>query len=238
MDIELQKENELIDQMFKVGAHYGFGKSRRHPSASSFIFGIKNRVEIFDLEKTSILLERAKIFAKELGKGGKTLLFVGSKHEAQDAIEKAAKRLSMPFVFNRWIGGTLTNFSVIRGRVEKLHKLLSEKEKGEHSKYTKKERILIDREVERLEKLFGGISNMAAKPHALFVVDPKHESTAIAEAKKTGIPVISLLGSDCDKGSIEYPIFGNDSSKSSISFFAEQVAESYESGKTATTNNS
>lgn len=220
-----------IDSMFTAGAHFAFSKSRRHPSVTPYIFGVKNKVEIFDLEKTSDLLNSAKEVMKALGKDSKTVLFVGGKSEARNAVKNGAMSLNMPFVDGRWIGGTLTNFGQIRKRVEKMEKLVSEKEKGELAKYTKKERLLIDREIANLERFFSGIVSMKDLPKALFVIDPKKEKIAVREAQDMGIPVIALAGSDCNLREITHPIVGNDASQTSIQFFVSEMTKAYSEGK-------
>jgi small subunit ribosomal protein S2 len=139
----------------------------------------------------------------------------------------------MPFVDGRWVGGTFTNFKEIRRRIDKFEKLQDEREKGELSKYTKKERLLIDREIDRLAHLFGGIVSVKEMPKALFVIDPKAEKNAVAEALQMNVPVIALAGSDCDISDIAYPIVGNDASQESIRFFANEIAKAYEEGKTS-----
>lgn len=222
-----------IESLFKAGAQFGFVKSRRHPTVKPFIFGVKNKTEIFDLEKTSVLLEKAKAFVASLAGEGKTILFVGGKAEARTAVEEAASSIGMPFVSSRWIGGTLTNFPEIKKRVEKLKTLTTEKERGELAKYTKKERILIDKEIEDLEKKYSGLGDMKDLPAALFVVDSKHEDIAVTEARKQGIPVIALCGSDCNLTKVDYPIVGNDSAKASVSFFAREIASVYKGAKKA-----
>ena len=222
-----QENNPMIDSMFKAGAHFGFSRTRRHPSTAPYIFGVKNKVEIFDLEKTSELLAKAKTFVASLGKEGKTILFVGGKSEARNAVKNGALSINMPYVDGRWIGGTLTNFPQIKKRVEKMERLISEKEKGELTKYTKKERLLIDREIANLERFFSGIVSMKDLPKALFVVDPKKEKTAVKEAQYIGIPVIAISGSDCNIKSIEYPIVGNDSSQTSIHYLTHEITKAY-----------
>ncbi len=224
-------DSTTIQEMFKAGAHFAFSKTRRHPSVSSYIFGVKNKVEIFNLEKTGIALADAKTFVESLAKDGKTILFVGGKSEARNSIKLGAMSINMPYVDGRWIGGTLTNFVQIRKRVEKMEKLVSEREKGELAKYTKKERLLIDREIANLERFFSGIVSMKDLPKALFVVDPKSEKTAVKEAQDIGIPVLALSGSDCNIKGINYPIVGNDASRSSISFFIQEIIKSYSKGK-------
>ncbi len=231
--IDSKINNTLIDSMFKAGAHFAFSKTRRHPTITPYIFGVKNKVEIFDLEKTSELLNKAKDFIISLAKENKTILFVGGKSEARNSIKNSALSINMPYVDGRWIGGTLTNFVQIRKRVEKLERLNSEKEKGELSKYTKKERLLIDREIANLERFFSGVVSMKELPKALFIVDPKKEKTAVKEARDMGIPVIALLGSDCNLKDVDYPIIGNDSSQMSINFFTQIISKTYFESKKA-----
>ncbi len=222
---------EAIDLMFKAGAHFAFSRSRRHPTLAPYIFGVKNRVEIFDLEKTKALLEKAKDFVRSLAREGKQMLFVGGKSEARDSLKAAALSLDMPYVADRWIGGTLSNFKEIRSRVEKLLDLTAKREKGELAKYTKKERLLIDRDIDKLNRFFSGLIPMKELPKALFVIDSKHEKIAVTEAKKTGIPVVALLGSDCDLKQVDYAIPGNDSAIGSIAFFVGQIVWAYKEGK-------
>lgn len=226
-----KSNNPVVDAMFAVGAHYGFIKSRRHPTIKQFIFGVKNKVEIFDLEKTEVQLVAAVEFIKKVAASGKQVIFVGSKSEARVAVKEAAERIAQPFVASRWIGGTFTNFDVIRKRVEKLLDLTNQKEKGELNKYTKKERVMIDREIERLNDLFGGITSVAHLPGAIFVVDPKKEHIAVAEAIERKIPVVALAGADCDVSNLTYPIVANDASVASVAFFADKIAEAYAEGK-------
>ena len=225
------KNDPIIEAMFKAGAHFAYSRSRRHPSAEPYIFGAKNRVEIFDLEKTKECLDKAKAFATSVAVANGQLLFVSGKNEALEAIKVGAESIGMPFVAGRWIGGTITNFAKIRSRVEKLNDLLSQKEKGELQKYTKKERLLIDKDIADLEKNFGGISPMKELPKAVFVVDSRKEHTVVAEAKKAGIPVISLSGSDCDMKETQFPIPANDSSMASIKYFVGEIVNAYKSAK-------
>ncbi len=224
---ETTKDNPKVNELFKAGAHFGFVKSRRHPTTTPFIFGIKNRVEIFNLEKTEPLLTSAIEFVKKLGEEKKTILLVGGKSEAKRAIVKAGEALNMPYVAGRWVGGTISNFGEIRKRIEKLLDLTSKREKGELSKYTKKERLLIDREIVRLETLFFGLIPLTKAPDAIFIVDSKREHNALAEAQAVNIPVIALCGSDCDISKIDYPIVGNDSTLGSINYIVDQVIKAY-----------
>lgn len=215
-----------VDEMFKVGAHYGFIKSRRHPTVKPFIFGTKNTVEIFNLELTETQLAKAEAFAQQIVGAGKQILFASSKSEVKNVIQNAAESCNMPFVAGRWIGGTFTNFEAIRRRADKLTDLISQKERGELNKYTKKERLLIDRDITKLQTLFGGIVSMKSLPGALFVVDAKKEHIAVAEAKDAGVPVIALCGSDNDISVVKYPIIANDSSVDSMAYFVSRISKS------------
>lgn len=220
------KASKGVEELFKVGAHFGFGKSRRHPSTSPFIFGSKNKVDIFDLEKTEVALNKALDFISTLNLvGSASVLFIGGKNEAQANLKDAAEKALMPYVASRWIGGTLTNYSEIKKRVDTMLDLLSQKEKGELIKYTKKERLLIDRKIEKLQKMFWGIKDMTALPKAIFIIDPRYEETALSEAKALNIPVIALCSSDNDVSKINFPIPANDSSITSIKYFADKIAE-------------
>ncbi len=223
-----------IDAMFSVGAHYGFVKSRRHPTIKPFIYGTKNRVEIFDLEKTKAQLDAAIEFVQKIAATGRQILFLGSKSEAREIVKKTADSANLPYVAGRWVGGTFTNFEIIRKRVEKLVDLTTQKEKGELNKYTKRERMLIDKEIDRLSSLFSGIISMNSLPAALFVIDSKKEAIAVAEARDRKIPVIALCGSDCDVSIITKPIIANDTSIDSIEYFASKIAKAYLDAKTET----
>jgi len=226
-----KNSDKIIEEMFKAGAHFGYSRSRRHPTASPYIFGVKNRVEIFDLAKTADLLKNALDFVSGLAKEDRQILFVGGKNEARDLIKNAAISIDMPYVAGRWIGGTFTNFPEIKKRISKLEELTKQREKGELSKYTKKERLVIDRNIANLERFFSGLLLMKEMPKAIFVIDPKNEAIAVTEANKIGIPVIALAGSDCDIKDIDYPIAANDSSISSISFFVGEIVNAYKKNK-------
>jgi small subunit ribosomal protein S2 len=229
-DLGASLSDPRINELFKAGAHFGFVKSRRHPSAKPFIFGSKNKIEIFDLEKVKTELEKALDFVENKASEGASVLFVGGKSEARAAVKAAGEALSMPYVSGRWIGGTLTNFPEIRKRVSKMEDLMSQKEKGELGKYTKKERLLIDREIEKLNTYFSGLTLMKALPKFMVVVDPKKESIAVTEAKRMKIPVVALAGSDCDLYSVEYAIPANDSSISSIGLILSLIKDAYKKG--------
>ena len=218
--------------MFAAGTHFGLGRSRRHPTITPFIFGTKNTTDIFDLEKTADTLAKAKDFVVALAKEGKTILFVGGKKEASVAVKNTAMALNMPYVDGRWIGGSLSNFGQVRKRIDRYEKLVSDREKGELAKYTKRERMLIDKEIASLEKMFYGIVSLKKMPDAVFIIDPRREKNALKEAADMNIPVIALAGSDCNISGLKHPIIGNDGSKASIQFFLEEVVGAYQEGRT------
>lgn len=225
-----QSENTL-KEMFAGGMHLGYSATSCHPKMKPYIFGLRNGVEIFDLEKTRANLDAAKNFIRNLGKEKKTILFVGTKKEAKAAAEAAAKELGMPFVKERWVGGTLTNFKQIKARVDYLNDLKKKRESGELEKYTKKEKLQIDRKIEKMEQYFGGLSDTLKNyPFAVVAVDPKHEKIAVEEAGQIKVPVVALLNSDCDPAKIKYPIPGNDSSLASINFFLSEITRAYKEG--------
>lgn len=221
----------MVEAMFKVGAHFGLAKARRHPSTKPYVFGVKNKIEIFDLEKTHEALEKAKAFVASVAASGKQALFVAGKSEAIAPVKSAAGKAGQPVVGGRWIGGTLTNFGQIRKRIDIYENRLKEKEKGELAKYTKKERLLIDREIAKLELMFGGIVSMKDKPGVLIVVDPKKEFIAVEEARQVGVPVVAIASSDCDVTLVDYAIPANDSSAASTSFFLDELARAYMESK-------
>lgn len=222
----------LIERLFSTGAHFGFAKSRRHPTATRFIFGNKQGTDIIDLEVTAEALEKAKAFVQELGKSGKTILFVGTKEEIGKTVLAHAEKLEAPVVVNRWVGGTLTNFSEIKKRIQRLIDLTQKGESGElERKYTKKERVLLGRELEKLNHNFAGIKHMERLPQALVVVDPRHNSIAVEEAQTLNIPVVGITNSDANLNPLAYPIVVNDSLRASVSLVLEELIEAYEKGK-------
>lgn len=226
----MSTQNNKTEEMFRSGVHYGYNKSRRHPSTTPYIFTTKNGVDIINIEKTAELLEKALEQVSQYGATGKTILFVGTKAEAKQQIIETALSLNMPYVGERWVGGSLTNYPEIKKRISKLLDLREEKEKGGFDKYTKKERLLINREMDDMTKNFQGFTSMTKTPDAMFVIDPKKEHIAVSEAKQMNIPIIALLNSDCDSKKVEFPIVGNDSSVSSISFFLSEIKDAYNNG--------
>ncbi len=223
----------VIDALFKAGAHFGQIRSRRHPTGAQYIYGVKDKVEIFDLEKTAASLLSAKEYVAKIAATGGQILFVGGKNEAKHAITKAAHAIDMPFVAGRWIGGTFTNFTEIKKRMARLETLRTEREKGDFAKYTKKERLLLDREIANLERYFSGILSMKDLPKAMFVVDARREHIAVTEAHAVKVPVISLSSSDCDFSQVNVPVPGNDASVSTIEYILGEITAAYKSGKKA-----
>ena len=230
--LAVPNSDPIIQKMFDVGAHFGYSRGKRHPSMVPVMFGVKNRVELFDLEKTKDYLAKAKACAEKIGAEGKQLLFVSGKHEARAIVKAEAVALGAPYVAGRWLGGTLTNFGQMKLRMAKLVDLRDKKIKGELAKYTKKEQLIIDREVAILEDMFAGLLPMATLPGAVFVIDSTAEKTAVAEAGKIKVPVIALMSSDCDLESAQYPIPANDSATSSMQYFVKEIASSFRMGKT------
>ena len=228
-----QTENKgFIETLFGVGAHLGYSRARRHASMKTMIFGSKSNTDIIDLTRTAPLIEESLGFIRTLGAQGKTVLFVGGKPEIRDLVRETTESLNMPFVAGRWLGGTLTNFAEIKKRIQRLGSLTADKEAGVLAqKYTKKERLLIDREIIKLEESFGGMSGVEQLPQALVVVDTRAENIAVTEAQQTGIPVVGIMNSDCDLRMVDHPIIGNDASRKSVSFFLEKIAEAYQAGK-------
>ena len=227
----------VIEEMFKAGVSYGYSKSRRHPSVSPYVFATKNGVDIINIEKTYELLEKSLGFISQLAASGKTILFVGTKPEARQQITEVALALNMPYVSERWVGGTLTNFPEIKKRIAKLLELREKKNNGDFDKYTKKEQLLINKEMEVMTKNFQGVTGITKTPDALLVIDPKKEHIAVTEAKKMNLPVISIANTDCNIKSIEYPIVANDASVSSIEFFLSKIKEAYTGGASGLSNN-
>lgn len=224
--------DSVVEKMFKAGAHYGFSKTRRHPSVSKYIYSTKNRVDIINLEKTNEMLGVAVEFIKDLGSKNKTVLFVGTKPEAKEATKKTAESLNMPYVTERWIGGTLSNFPEIKNRVVELENYRSDNSSGGLDKYTKKERVVLAKKMEKLDKYYSGLVGLKKAPDALFIIDAKDEHIAATEAKKRGIPVVALVNSDSNIKNIDYPIVANDAGTPSIKFFTSAIAEAYKEGQT------
>ena len=215
-DLNNMKKELSLMPLMEAGVHFGYSRTRRHPTVTPYLYGSKGGIDIIDLEKTAPQLEAAANFMAELGAVGKTALFVGVKPEARNHVIEIATALKQPYVTERWIGGILTNFPEIKRRINKLETLREEKSDGSFEKYTKKERLILTREMERLEKFFDGLTSLTKMPDVVVIVDSKKEHIAVKEARKVGIPVIAIGNTDCSIRDITYPIVANDSSASSI----------------------
>ena len=229
---EISKKNneKLIEEMFQAGAHYGYSKTRRHPSVSSYIFATKNKTDIINLEKTVKLLQDAEEFVKDLASRGKVILFVGTKPEAKNVIKNVAEKLEMPYVTERWIGGTISNFTEIKKRIAELENYRKDSTDGGLDKYTKKERVVMAKKMEKLERYYSGLVLLKKNPDALFIVDAKAEHIALVEAQKENVPVIALVNSDSNIKNIDFPIVSNDAAIPSIKLFSTLVEKSYKDG--------
>lgn len=225
MTKDTEQKNELMTSMLKAGVHFGHGKSKWHPKMAPYIFGVRNNIHVIDLEKTIEKMDEALSFMAEIVKKDGKILFVGNKKQAVKIVEDAAKKCEMPYVANRWIGGTFTNFKEISGRVNHLLDLEKRKASGDLKKYTKKEQLDFDKEIEKLNRLFGGIKEMNKLPEAIFVIDAKEEKIALAEAKNMKIPVIALCDTNFNPDAIEYAIPANDDAVSSISMLVDEVVK-------------
>lgn len=223
-----------VDRLFGAGAHFAQVKSRRHPSMKSFVVGSKAKVEIFDLGKTDEQLSKAKGAMKTLAEAGKVVLFVGGKREVSDIVKDAAIKAGAPYVAGRWLGGTISNFTEIKKRIDRLQDLLAKRESGELAKlYTKLERLYIDREIDRLSERLDGITGLQKRPDAFVIVDTKREAHATREARRAGIPIIGLMSSDCDLKDAAYPIVMNDASRDAVRLVLGELSAAYADGKKA-----
>ncbi len=223
--------SSLIERLFKVGAHFGFKKSRRHPTVTSYLYGTKDGNDIFDLEKTAALIERAKELVRDAGTNGKVVLFVGTKEEVVTLTKAAALKIEMPYVVHRWIGGMLTNLPEIKKRIARLDELTLGTASGElERKYTKKERMIMGREVAKLEHNFKGVSKMMKLPDFMVVVDPRHDHIAVKEAQSMRIPVIGIMSSDCDMTTVQHPVLVNDALQGSVAMVLDELVGAYAAG--------
>jgi small subunit ribosomal protein S2 len=222
------KNTYSAEALMSAGVHYGYSRTRRHPTASPYIYGNKGGVDIIDLEKTMPQIEAAAKFISELGAAGKTVLFVGVKPEARAALHEVVSTLHQPHVTERWIGGILTNFSEIKRRIQKLEDMKEKRASGAYDKFTKKEQLLLNRELDRLNKYFSGLVGMTKMPEAMVVVDPKKEHIAVAEARRMNIPIISIGNTDCSVRGVTYPIVANDGAASSIALILGILKDAFQ----------
>ncbi len=220
-----------LQELLEAGVHFGHKTSRWYPKMRQYIYGARQDVHILDLEKTQVALERARSFVKGVTASGGVVLFVGTKAQAAPAVRKYALEAGLPYVDNRWLGGTFTNLPVIAALIKKLDTLEKDRDTGDRAKYTKKEQLDFDREIERLTTLVGGIRTMNKLPQAMFLVGVKEEKTALREAIKTGVPVIAICDSNINPTHITYPIPANDDGIKSIDMITRLMAEAAREGK-------
>jgi small subunit ribosomal protein S2 len=220
-------------QMLEAGVHFGHQTRFWNPRMAQYIFGERNRIHIINLEKTQPLFAEAVAFVKGVIGDGGTVLFVGTKRSARDAVQKEAARCGQPFVNQRWPGGMLTNFKTIRQSIKRLTDLTELQESGAMDKRGKKEALQLRREMAKLEKSLGGIRDMGALPDVLFVIDVGHERIALNEAKKLGIPVVAVVDTNCSPEGVDYVIPGNDDAMRAISLYASAVADAVLEGRAA-----
>ncbi len=220
-----------LEAMLKAGVHFGHLKSRLHPRMSDFVFLTRQNINIIDLEKTKEYLDRANGFLESVVKSGKPILFVGMKKHTHLLVSSLAERLGEHYVIDRWLGGTLTNFSCINGRTRHLRDTEEKLERGEFNMYTKFERQRKMEEVERLEKRMGGIKNMRELPGAIVIADGKEARIVIREARATGVPVVAIIDTNADPSSVEYPIPGNDDALSSLQYLLASIGNAVFSAK-------
>lgn len=219
--------------MLKAGVHFGHVTSKRHPKMARFIFGVRANVNIIDLEATQACLDKAVKFVKELASRGGSILFVSTKQQAKEIVNSAAESCGMPFMVDRWIGGLLTNFGEINRVIKRYQTITADVESGKYDKAPKKEKLRIDRERAKLEAMVRGIKNIKKVPDAIFVIDIKKEKTAVAEARKKGIPIIALVDTNVNPELVTHPIPANDDATRSIALISNLIAEAINEGKEA-----
>ena len=220
-----------MKQLLEAGVHFGHQTRRWDPKMAEYIFQARNGIHIIDLQKTSKKIDEAYAFLKEQVEEGNTVLFVGTKKQAQECVKEAAEKSGMYYVDQRWLGGMLTNFETIKARVQRLKNLETMQEDGTFDVLPKKEVILLKKEMEKLERNLGGIKNMEEIPGVIFLVDPKKEHIAVLEAKKLGIPVIGLVDTNCNPEEVDYAIPGNDDAIRAVKLITDVMANAIIEGK-------
>ena len=220
-----------MKQLLEAGVHFGHQTRRWNPKMAEYIFTERNGIYIIDLQKTVRKLEEAYNFIRELSENGESVLFVGTKKQAQDSVREEAERAGAYFVNARWLGGMMTNFTTIRHRIDRLRQLRAMEEDGTFDLLPKKEVIKLKLEIEKLEKFMGGIKDMKKLPGALFIVDPRKERIAVAEAKKLGIPIVAIVDTNCDPDEIDYVIPGNDDAIRAVKLISATMANAIIEGR-------
>ncbi len=219
-------------ELLQSGAHFGHKTSRWNPKMKSYIYTVRNDIHILDLEKTRKAITKAAEFAASIAQTGGTVLFIGTKRQARSIIEKQAQAAGMPYINVRWLGGTFTNFKTIQKTVRKLEKLQELKANGQlESRYTKKERLLVEREIEKLEKLFAGMKDMKRIPQAVFIADINYDDIALAEARKMNVPIIAVVDTNSNPEGVTYPIPCNDDATAAIELVTSVIATAIKENK-------
>ncbi|MBI2831039.1 MAG: 30S ribosomal protein S2 [Chloroflexi bacterium] len=227
--------NVSIKQLLESGAHFGHQTSRWHPRMKTYIFTKRNGIHIIDLEQTATKLEKACAFVRQVVTEGGTVLFVGTKKQAHDSIQQEAERCGMYYVNQRWLGGILTNFATIQGRIDYLVRLEDQMAKGDFKRLPKKEAKKLEDEIQRLNRTMGGIKEMTRLPSILFIVDPMKERIALAEAKRVGIPIVAIADTNCNPDELDYAIPANDDAIRAIKLICGKIADCVLEGKAQTT---
>ena len=222
----------LVRQLLEAGVHFGHQTKRWNPKMRPFIFGARSGIYIIDLEKTAKQLERARQFVEQVVAKGDLIVFIGTKKQAKQIVEDSAKRVGMPYVTTRWLGGTLTNFNTIKRNIERMNLLRKQRDDGYLDRLSKKDQKHNERDLARLEVHFSGLANLDRKPAALFVIDPKREQNAVHEANRLGIPIVAICDTNADPDLIAYPIPGNDDAMRSIRLIAGLIVDSIATGRT------
>lgn len=220
-----------MKQLLEAGVHFGHQTRRWNPKMEKYIFTERNGIYIIDLQKTVKMMEQAYQFVRNISQEGGSILFVGTKKQAQEAVKEEALRCDMFYINHRWLGGTLTNFQTIRKRIDRLHQLEKMEEEGVFDVLPKKEVVLLKKEQARLEKFLGGIKKMKDLPDAVFIIDPRKERIAVAEARKLNIPIISIVDTNCDPDEIDYVIPGNDDAIRAVRLFTSKIADAVLEGR-------
>src|SRR5256714_5751988 len=220
-----------MKELLEAGVHFGHQTKRWNPKMQKYMFGERNGIYIIDLQKTLKKFREAYAFVRDLAAGGGTVLFVGTKKQAQETVFDEATRCGMFYVNQRWLGGTLTNFETIRKSIARLKKIEEMKEAGEYERLPKKEALELDRERLKLEKALIGIKNMETLPSAVFIIDPRKEKIAVAEAQRLGIPIVAIVDTNCDPSGIDYPIPGNDDAIRAVRLITSRMADAILEGR-------
>jgi len=225
-------DTATIKELLEAGAHFGHQTGRWNPRMKSYIFTKRNGIHIIDLEQTTALLEKACDFVRQVAAEGGSILFVGTKKQAQESVKEEAQRCETYYVNQRWLGGMLTNFTTIQARIDQLVRLEDQKTRGEFDHLPKKEASKIDEKIARFNQQMGGFKEMTSLPNVLFIVDPTKDQIALAEAKRMGTPVVAIVDTNCNPDSIDYPIPANDDAIRAIRLICSKIADAIIEGKT------